>query len=90
MIVCRLVGFNGISTSIGYFRPKPVYTYVRFVNTWFNDTMLEPNNSFTRIRVNIFKYFYMIFVYLEMMFFFLLLFLTTISTNTHNGISIQQ
>ena len=26
-----LIGFNGISTSIGYLMPKPVYTYVRFV-----------------------------------------------------------
>ena len=25
-----LVGFNGISTSIGYLMPTPVYTYVRF------------------------------------------------------------
>ena len=33
-----LVGFNGISTSIGYLMPKPVY-----------DTTLKPNNSFTRI-----------------------------------------
>ena len=24
-----LIGFNGISTSIGYLMPKPVYTYVR-------------------------------------------------------------
>ena len=28
-----LIGFNGISTSIGYLMPKPVYTYVQFVNT---------------------------------------------------------
>ena len=28
-----LVGFNCISTSIGYLMPKPVYTYVRFVDT---------------------------------------------------------
>ena len=28
-----LIGFNGISTSIGYLMPKPVYTYVRFVDT---------------------------------------------------------
>ena len=25
-----LIGFNGISTSIGYLMPKPVYTYVRY------------------------------------------------------------
>ena len=28
-----LVGFNDISTSIGYLMPKPVYTYVQFINT---------------------------------------------------------
>ena len=28
-----LVRFNGISTSIGYLMPKPIYTYVLFVNT---------------------------------------------------------
>ena len=32
-LVGWLVGFNGISTSIGYLMTKPVYTYVRFVNT---------------------------------------------------------
>ena len=26
----RLVGFNGISTSIGYLMPKPVYTYYMY------------------------------------------------------------
>ena len=51
------LGFNGISTSIGYLMPKPVYTYVRFANTKFNDIILKPNDSFT--RVNIFKYFCM-------------------------------
>ena len=32
-LVGWLIGFNGISTSIGYLMPKPVYTYVRFVDT---------------------------------------------------------
>ena len=27
---CWLVGFNGISTSIGYLMPKPVYTYYMY------------------------------------------------------------
>ena len=29
-MVSWLVGFNGISTSIAYLIPKPIYTYVRF------------------------------------------------------------
>ena len=30
MLVGWLIGFNGISTSIGYLMPKHIYTYVRF------------------------------------------------------------
>ena len=30
-LVGWLVGFNGISTSIGYLMPKPVYTYYMYV-----------------------------------------------------------
>ena len=33
MLVGWLIGFNGISTFIGYLMPKPVYTYVRFADT---------------------------------------------------------
>ena len=33
VMVGWLIGFNGISTSISYLMPKPVYTYVRFVQT---------------------------------------------------------
>ncbi len=32
-LVGWLIGFNGISTSIGYSMPKPVYTYVQFADT---------------------------------------------------------
>ena len=61
------VGFNGISTSRGYLMPKSVYTYYMYsLLTLFDDTILKPNNSFTHIRVNIFKYFYMTLVYLVM------------------------
>ena len=33
-LVVWLVGFNGISTSIDYLMPKPVYTYVRRKKTY--------------------------------------------------------
>ena len=36
--VAWLVGFNGISTLVGYLMPNPVYTYIKFilfVYRWF-------------------------------------------------------